>query len=175
MSYLLYLLCIISVIVFDQVTKVIAIKQLLPISTYPIIKDVIHFTYVENRGAAFGMLQNQRWVFMVLSTVVMVVILLVMVKYKKFLHPIMLTGLSFTVGGGIGNMIDRTIKGYVVDFIDFTLIDFAVFNIADTFICIGVGLIILDILLGKSDYSFLENDKTNLKTENGTEDETDSH
>ena len=175
MSYLLYLLCIISVIVFDQVTKVIAIKQLLPISTYPIIKDVIHFTYVENRGAAFGMLQNQRWVFMILSTVVMVVILFVMVKYNKFLHPIMLTGLSFTVGGGIGNMIDRTIKGYVVDFIDFTLIDFAVFNIADTFICIGVGLIILDILLGKSDYSFLENDKTNLKTENGTEDETDSH
>ena len=175
MSYLLYLLCIISVIVFDQVTKVIAIKQLLPISTYPIIKDVIHFTYVENRGAAFGMLQNQRWVFMILSTVVIVVILFVMVKYKKFLHPIMLTGLSFTIGGGIGNMIDRTIKGYVVDFIDFTLIDFAVFNIADTFICIGVGLIILDILLGKSDYSFLENDKTNLKTENGTEDETDSH
>ena len=175
MSYLLYLLCIVFVIVFDQITKIIAVKQLLPISTYPIIKDVIHFTYVENRGAAFGMLQNQRWVFMVLSTVVMVVILFVMIKYKKYLHPIMLTGLSFTVGGGIGNMIDRTIKGYVVDFIDFTLIDFAVFNIADTFICIGVGLIILDILLGKSDYSFLENDKTNLKTENGTEDETDSH
>ena len=175
MSYLLYLLCIVFVIVFDQITKIIAVKQLLPISTYPIIKDVIHFTYVENRGAAFGMLQNQRWLFMVLSTVVMVVILFVMIKYKKYLHPIMLTGLSFTVGGGIGNMIDRTIKGYVVDFIDFTLIDFAVFNIADTFICIGVGLIILDILLGKSDYSFLENDKTNLKTENGTEDETDSH
>ena len=112
---------------------------------------------------------------MVLSTVVVIVILFVMLKYKRYLHPIMLTGLSFTVGGGIGNMIDRTIKGYVVDFIDFTLIDFAVFNIADTFICIGVGFIILDILLGKSDYSFLEDNKTNLKTENGTEDETDSH
>lgn len=175
MSYLLYLICIVSVVVFDQITKMIAIKQLLPISTYPIIKDVIHFTYVENRGAAFGILKDQRWVFMILSTVVVVVILYIMVRYKKYLHPIMLIGLSFTVGGGIGNMIDRTVKGYVVDFIDFTLIDFAVFNIADTFICIGVGLIILDILLGKSDYSFLENDKTNLKTENGTEDETDSH
>ena len=161
--------------VFDQITKMIAIKQLLPISTYPIIKDVIHFTYVENRGAAFGILKDQRWVFMILSTVVVVVILYIMVRYKKYLHPIMLIGLSFTVGGGIGNMIDRTVKGYVVDFIDFTLIDFAVFNIADTFICIGVGLIILDIIIGKSDYSFLESNEMNSKTENGTEDETDSH
>lgn len=175
MSYLLYLICIVSVVVFDQITKMIAIKQLLPISTYPIIKDVIHFTYVENRGAAFGILKDQRWIFMILSTVVVVVILYIMVRYKKYLHPIMLIGLSFTVGGGIGNMIDRTVKGYVVDFIDFTLIDFAVFNIADTFICIGVGLIILDIIIGKSDYSFLESNKMNSKTENGTEDETDSH
>ena len=84
----------------------------------------------------------------------------------------MMTGLSFTVGGGIGNMIDRTLKGFVVDFFDFTLIDFAVFNVADAFICIGVGLIILDVLLGKSDYSFLDGEKQTLDSEKDTKDET---
>ena len=105
------------------------------------------------------MLSNHRWVFMILSTVVMVAIIFVIFKFKKYFHPIMLTGLCFTVGGGIGNMIDRTVLGYVVDFIDFTLIDFAVFNIADTFICVGVGLLVLDILLKRSDLSFLDGKK----------------
>ena len=66
-------------------------------------------------------------------------------------------------------MIDRTINGYVVDFVDFTLIDFAVFNIADTFICIGVGLLILDIILKKSDLAFLEDKKSDEVTNDETE------
>ena len=169
MSYILCTLCIIAVIVLDQITKFIAVKYLMPISSVPIIQDVLHLTYVENRGAAFGMLQNHRWVFMVLSTLVMVVILAVMFKYKRYLHPIMLTGLCFVVGGGIGNMIDRTINGYVVDFVDFTLINFAVFNIADTFICIGVGLLILDIILKKSDLAFLDDKKSDEVTNDETE------
>jgi signal peptidase II len=141
----------------------------MPVAFVPIIKDVLHFTYAENRGAAFGMLQNHRWVFMILSTVVMVIIVAVMFKYKKYLHPIMLTGLCFVVGGGIGNMIDRTINGYVVDFVDFTLINFAVFNIADTFICVGVGLLILDILLKKSDLAFLDDKKSDEVANDETE------
>lgn len=169
MSYILYTLCIVAVIVLDQITKFIAVKYLMPVSSVPIIQDVLHLTYVENRGAAFGMLQDHRWVFMVLSTVVMLIILTVMFKYKKYLHPIMLTGLSFVVGGGVGNMIDRTINGFVVDFVDFTLINFAVFNIADTFICVGVGLLILDIILKKSDLAFLDDKKSDEVTNNETE------
>lgn len=169
MSYFFCILCIVAVIVFDQITKLIAVKYLMPISSVPIIRDVLHLTYVENRGAAFGMLQNHRWVFMVLSTVVMVIILVVMFKYKKYLHSLMLTGLSFIVGGGIGNMIDRTINGFVVDFVDFTLINFAVFNIADTFICVGVGLLILDIILKKSDLAFLDDKKSDEVTNNETD------
>ena len=172
MSYLLYSICIIAVIVIDQITKMLAVKYLMPINTYPLLENVFHLTYVENRGAAFGILQNHRWVFMIISTVVMAVIVFVIFKYKKFLHPIIMVGLSFTVGGGIGNMIDRTIKGFVVDFFDFTLIDFAVFNVADTFICIGVGLIFLDVLLGKSDYSFLDGEKQILDSEKDKKDET---
>jgi len=171
-SYLLYSICIIAVIAIDQITKIMAVKYLMPIHTYPLLENVFHLTYVENKGAAFGILQNHRWVFMIISTVVMAVIVFVMFKYKKFLHPIIMIGLSFTVGGGIGNMIDRTIKGFVVDFFDFTLIDFAVFNVADTFICIGVGLIFLDVLLGKSDYSFLDGEKQILDSEKDNKDET---
>lgn len=160
MSLILYFICVGVVIILDQVTKILAVKYLMPIVSYPIIKDVIHLTYVENKGAAFGMLQNHRWIFMIISTILMAVIILFVVRNKNHLHPLMMTGLSFVVGGGIGNMIDRTIYGYVVDFIDFTLIDFAVFNVADSFVCIGVGLIILDILLKKSNLSFLETKKS---------------
>ena len=75
------------------------------------------------------------------------------------------------------NMIDRTINGFVVDFIDFTLIDFAVFNLADTFICIGVGIMLLDILLNKSDLSFLDKKDKNTKetTKEVAEDDTEAH
>ena len=141
MTYLISLLIITAVIVLDQVTKFLAVKYLMPIASYPIIQDVLHLTYVENRGAAFGMLSNHRWVFMVLSTMVMFAIIFVIIKFKKYFHPLMIVGLSFTVGGGIGNMIDRTVLGYVVDFIDFTLIDFAVFNVADSFVTVGAFLL----------------------------------
>lgn len=66
-------------------------------------------------------------------------------------------------------MIDRTINGYVVDFVDFTLINFAVFNIADMFICVGVGLLILDIILKKSDLAFLDDKKSDEVAKNETE------
>ncbi len=169
MSGLLYFLLVVAVIALDQITKILAVKYLMPISTVPIIKDVLHLTYVENTGAAFGILQNHRWVFMVISTIMIILMFFVMVKYKKHLHPLMNIGLSFVFGGGIGNMIDRTLSGFVVDFIDFTLIDFAVFNIADTFICIGVGFMILDVILKKSDLSFLEDKKSDKETQNETD------
>ncbi len=170
MSTIIYLGVVLAVVLLDWISKYIAVAYLKPISSIPIIKDVLHLTYVENRGAAFGMLQNQRWIFMVISTIVIAVLIFVIVKFGKRLHPLMMTGISFALGGGIGNMIDRTLYGYVVDFIDFTLIDFAVFNLADSFVCVGVGLMVLDILLGKSNLDFLEGKKKNA----GIEDETDS-
>ena len=169
MSGVIYALIAVFIIITDQITKVLAVKYLMPIDTFPIIKDVLHLTYVENKGAAFGILQNQRWIFIVVSVVMIFLLAFVMIKFKEDFHPIMMTGLSFVVGGGIGNMIDRSLLGYVVDFVDFTLIDFAVFNVADSFICIGVGLLILDILLGKSKLSFLDGKKSDKEKDNGTE------
>ena len=85
---------------------------------------------------------------MITSTVAVIAIIAFMFAcYKKYYHPVLYTALSFIAGAGIGNMIDRVALGYVVDFIDFRLINFAVFNVADTFVCVGCGLIFLQILV----------------------------
>ena len=140
-------LAIIAVSVFlDQITKYLTIFYLKPIDTLPIIQDVLHLTYVENTGAAFGMMKDSRWVFMLLSTVAIVGILVYMF-WKRPTDKLLCVSLSFIVGGGIGNMIDRTLLGYVVDLIDFRLINFAVFNVADSFVCVGAGMMMLYLIL----------------------------
>lgn len=145
-------LAIIAVTVFlDQITKYLTILHLKPIDTLPLWKDVLHLTYVENTGAAFGMMKDSRWVFMITSSLAIVGILIYMV-YRVYIKKNPLPwlealSLSFIVGGGIGNMIDRTLLGYVVDMIDFRLINFAVFNVADSFVCVGAGLMILHLIM----------------------------
>ena len=145
-EYILYTGIILIGIALDQLTKWLAVAFLKPVDTVPIIKDVLHLTYLENRGAAFGMLANNRWIFMSIS----VVAILAMLFYLfSGLSEGKLSGiaLAMLISGGIGNMIDRTALGFVVDFIDFRLIDFAIFNGADSFVCVGAGLMILSLIL----------------------------
>jgi len=139
---LLYTAIIAAVILLDQLTKQLAVDHLKPIDTFPIIPDALHLTYVTNYGAAFGMLADHRWVFLVISTVA-IVLMAAYLYYKRDEHPLLGVAISFIIGGGIGNMIDRTLMGYVVDFVDFRLINFAVFNVADIFVCVGCGLMFL--------------------------------
>ena len=147
----IWLVLIALTIALDQLTKYLTVLHLKPVGTVPLIEDVLHLTYVENTGAAFGSLKDARWVFMVVSSVAIVAILGYMgyrayVK-KKPLPWVEALSLSLIVGGGIGNMIDRTLLGYVVDMIDFRLINFAVFNVADSFVCIGAGLMMLYLVV----------------------------
>ena len=148
---LIWFAVIIVTVFLDQLTKYLTVLHLKPIDTYPVIEDVFHFTYVENTGAAFGMMKDARWIFMITSTVAIIGILAYMIHrayVKKVKMPWMeALSLSLIVGGGIGNMIDRTVLGYVVDMIDCRFIDFAVFNVADSFVCIGAGLMILYLLI----------------------------
>ena len=139
---LIYTAIIAAVIALDQLTKSLATEHLKPIDTYPIIPDALHLTYVTNYGAAFGMLADHRWVFLVISTVA-IVLMAAYLYYKRDEHPLLGVAISFIIGGGVGNMIDRTLMGYVVDFVDFRLINFAVFNVADIFVCVGCGLMFL--------------------------------
>jgi signal peptidase II len=126
----------------DQLTKWLAVTYLKPIRSYPLWENVFHFTYVQNRGAAFGMLADHRFVFLILSTIGILAILFYLF-WDRELDLFSFISLACVAGGGIGNMIDRVAYGYVVDFLDFTLIDFAVFNVADSFVCCGVVLFVI--------------------------------
>ena len=159
MKRFLWLLPIAAVVGLDQLTKWLAVTYLKAVDTVPIIKNALHLTYLENRGAAFGMLKDHRWVFMVVSTLAIIAIIAAMLLYyKKLYSPFLYVGLAFIAGGGIGNMIDRIWLGYVVDFIDFRLIDFAIFNTADSFVCVGCAIVILYVIFG--DMKASKTDKT---------------
>lgn len=146
-------------IVLDQISKALAVKFLSIRATLPLWEGVLHLTYVENRGAAFGMLKNHRWVFLVFSTLAILLLTAYLFRGVSYLSekteagvyppiaPLGGVALSLIVSGGIGNMIDRIALGYVVDFIDVRLINFAVFNIADSFVTVGAVLLALHLLL----------------------------
>ncbi len=144
-DYILYSAIIVVGIFLDQITKWLSVKFLSVVDTVPIIKNVIHLTYVENRGAAFGMFKDQRWIFMTTSTV-MIVGLLIYLYLGLAENKLYEISIAMIISGGIGNMIDRIALQYVIDFIDFRLINFAVFNGADSFVCVGAGLLVLALV-----------------------------
>ena len=144
---ILYLLIIAAGILLDQLSKAIVVAYLKPIRDLPLIEGVFHFTYSENRGAAFGILSNDRWVFMLVSSVMIVGMLAYLFYPKKQMGQLFSVAMAIVVSGGIGNMIDRLILGYVVDFLNFELINFAIFNVADSFVCVGAGIMVLAIIL----------------------------
>ena len=144
--YVLYSLVIALGILIDQISKLIVVKLLKPIDDVPLWDGVFHFNYHENRGAAFGMLADQRWIFIIVSTVAIIGIGLYLFLGKAS-NTLMGVSMALIVSGGIANMIDRIFLGYVVDFLYFKLIDFAIFNIADSFVCVGAGLMILALIL----------------------------
>ena len=130
----------------DQLTKFLANKYLEPVMKVPIIEDVLALQYHLNPGAAFGSFADKPYIFNTLSVTIIVVMLL----YLYLGHAeTTLSGIACAMiaSGGIGNMIDRTFFGEVTDFIYFELIDFAIFNGADSFVCVGAGLLVLALIL----------------------------
>lgn len=127
-----------TVVGLDRWTKNLATEHLLDsgVRSVPVIGEYIRFTYVENRGAAFGVLQNQTAFFVLVG---LVVISVIVASYRYIPEPSWLLNicLGLQMGGAVGNLIDRIQVGYVVDFIDLTF--WPVFNIADSAICIGVA------------------------------------
>lgn len=145
-----YLMIVGSVVGLDQFVKFLAYRDLRLIGSVDLIPGVFRLTYCENTGAAFSMLSGQIWVFILLTLVLCSLIVFLIAKglvrsswARVFLMCV--------VGGGIGNLIDRVFRGFVVDLFDFYLIDFAVFNVADVFVCCGCVLFILLFLLTKGD------------------------
>ena len=157
---LIWLICVAVLVFLDQLSKWLAVILLEGQPSFYLIPGVLRFTYVENRGAAFGMLADNRWVFLVLSTLTIVCLLGFMI-YSEPKSRLERAGLALVLAGGIGNMIDRVLLGYVIDFIDFCAFPKLwnwVFNVADSCICIGVGLLIIYIIkLSVSEYKAEKN------------------
>ncbi len=140
------------IVVADQLTKMQMINLLKNSRPHVIVPDFFRLVYVENYGAAFGILQNKRWIFIVITLIVILVISLFIVKNYSKLNIFMKLSLCFLLGGAIGNFIDRVRFGYVVDFLSFRLFniyEFPVFNLADIFIVIGTGIILVLVLFDK--------------------------
>lgn len=155
---ILFFVGLIAIVGLDQITKYFAVVHLTNVRTHPLIEDVFHLTYVENPGAGFGIFADYTWLLSALSAVVALVLMgYVLVKKPK--NAWLMTALTFLCGGAIGNLIDRVRLGYVVDFLDFTLIDFPVFNVADCFVTVGAVLLAVYIVF------FYEDKETGKKSE----------
>lgn len=146
---MLWIILLVLIIFADQLSKWLVVALLQGKESVYVIPGVLRFTYVENDGAAFGMLDDHRWVFLVLSTVMIIALIYYIVKYKPKSKWVM-TSLILIVGGGIGNMIDRILLGYVIDFIDFCAFPELwrwVFNIADSCVCVGTFMLSLWLII----------------------------
>lgn len=136
-------------VVIDQITKYFAVRDLKGSESISIIGDFLNLTYVENRGAAFGIFQDQRLFFIVMTGLVLVfIIALFIFKGHSMTRPAKCS-LYLIVGGALGNFIDRVRLGYVIDFIDVKfgdIYDFPVFNVADMALVIGTAVLMVLII-----------------------------
>ena len=147
------LISFILLILFDQWTKSLAVANLMNQEPFVIVKDVFQLRYLENRGAAFGMMQGQQTFFVISALIAVAVITYVYFKlpWEKRFHPLRAVVL-FIAAGAVGNLIDRLVLGYVVDFFYFELIDFPIFNVADIYVtCATVILALLILFYYKED------------------------
>ena len=136
-----------AVFIADRVTKILAPG--IPGEGQTLIPGVLGLKYAENRGIAFSLLSGMPWVLGLLSLLIITAVFFFL-RGKK-LPPLALTGLMMMLGGAAGNMIDRFVHGFVPDMIEVLFVDFAIFNVADTFLCIGCGLVIIHLLFGRTD------------------------
>ena len=130
-----------------------------PQHTIPLIENVFHLTYIENRGAAFSMFAkfDSRWIFVALAAVITLAICYALSK-KLMQTALGSWSLVLIAAGAVGNAVDRVARGFVVDMFDFRLIHFPVFNVADIFICVGGVLFVIYFM-------FQHKDKPNDKNE----------
>ena len=154
------LISIISIAVLvgaDQWTKALAVANLKGQPAVPLIDGVLELLYSENRGAAFGLFQDGRIVFLILTVIVLAVMgwFFFRIPDKKRFLPIQIL-LPIIAAGAIGNMIDRLLNGYVVDFVYLSIINFPVFNVADIFVSWSAVLLIILLIFKYRDEDYKE-------------------
>lgn len=144
MTTIIYLSIILLLI--DQISKLLVVKIIDINHPIQIIKNFFYLTYTHNTGAAFSILTGQR-IFLILIGVVILIILFNYLRKNKVEKKVDKISFSLIIGGALGNLLDRIVRGYVVDFIDVKIFgyNFPIFNLADTFIVIGVFLLLITL------------------------------
>lgn len=141
-----YILLAIILLFIDQYTKYLAELYLKPIGSYPLIQDIFHLTYARNTGAAFSILQNKQTFLIIISSIVVLGLIFYLIKNLRKSMFLFNLSLVFIICGALGNLIDRVRLNFVIDFFNFTLINFAIFNFADIFVVSGTILLSYMIL-----------------------------
>ena len=157
---------LIALVLADQFTKYIAVVHLKDQPAIPIIRDVLELNYLENRGAAFGMLQKQKIFFVFVAVIILAMIVYVLFKMpEKRKYTILHVLLVLVAAGAIGNMIDRLRLDYVVDFISFVLIHFPIFNVADIYVTVATTILVILLLFyyKEEDLNFLSFKQTKYR------------
>lgn len=150
---LLPLIFTVVLVLADQAIKYMAVVYLKPVGNIDIIKSFLSLTYVENRGAAFGVLQNGKWFFVLLTIVVLGVCVYYYIRLgsEKRYSIIIRPALVLVCAGALGNMLDRLFRGFVVDMLNFCILgyDYPVFNFADICVCTGAFLLVIGVFVSE--------------------------
>ena len=146
---MIYAVIIAAVIVLDRIVKALVKSGFEPGDTVAVLGDFFHITYVQNRGVAFSMLYGHQTVIIILTAALLAAVLVFLIGFNKKFPAVFNTGLALVCGGGLSNIVDRTLYGYVVDMLDFG--SCPVFNVADICICVGCGLMLLYALRSMKD------------------------
>ena len=150
---MIYIFIVILIVAFDQLSKWIVVTNMELHQSIPLIDGWLHITSARNRGAAFSILEDQIWFFILITLIAVTLLSYLIYRYGREDRLLGYT-LALILGGALGNLIDRVLAGEVVDFIDFAIINFPIFNIADIGITIGTGLLIIYILFNKNNKLF---------------------
>lgn len=132
----------------DRITKIWANQWLISEGSIEFIKGFLGFTYVENRGVAFGMLADKLYIMLPVTIIVAIILIAVYMKNRGE-SKLFDTALLLVITGAIGNIADKITRGFVVDFIEFRFMDFPVFNLADIYVCVGAALLVIYVLFGE--------------------------
>lgn len=131
----------------DQASKVLALKLLKPVGSADFLPGVLGFRYVENTGAVFGSFSNSTVLLSVITAAVIITGLALLVA-GRFSNRVYLFCAVLIIAGGTGNLYDRIVRGFVVDFFEFRFVNFAVFNVADIFVTVGSFVLIIYLVAG---------------------------
>ena len=152
----------------DQLIKFWAVENLLPVGTMDFIRfgdlEILGLRYTENTGAAFSSFSGARWFLAGFVSVMLAVLIIFTVRYK-YKRPVFLISSVMVISGGLGNLIDRVRMGYVVDYLDVKLFNFAIFNFADICVVLGAIFMLMFVLFAEPKLEAAENKKKEQNNE----------